>query len=134
MSYEILPGTPEAAEEIHARLRAYNARFITSCGEFSFCVRDREGALLGGLAASRDLDCVTVDYLFVEERARRHGLGCALLERAEEEARRQGARRILLNTFSFQAPAFYSRQGYRLIGAVEPCLGEYGQYFYTKEL
>lgn len=134
MSYEILPGAPETAEEIHARLQAYNAQFITSCDDFSFCVRDGGGALLGGLAASRDLDCVTIDYLFVEERARRHGLGAALLERAEAEARRQGARRIILNTFSFQAPEFYIRQGYRLFGAVEPCLGKYGQYFYVKEL
>ena len=90
--------------------------------------------LLGGLAATRDLDCVTVDYLFVAEGARGQGLGAALLDRAEDEARRRGARRMLLNTFSFQAPGFYDRQGYRRFGGVSPCLGEYGQYFYVKEL
>ena len=58
----------------------------------------------------------------------------ALLDRAEDEARRRGARRMLLNTFSFQAPGFYDRQGYRRFGGVSPCLGEYGQYFYVKEL
>lgn len=41
---------------------------------------------------------------------------------------------MLLNTFSFQAPGFYDRQGYRRFGGVSPCLGEYGQYFYVKEL
>lgn len=67
MSYQICPGTPEDRAEIHARLQAYNARYITDCAEFSLCVRDERGELLGGLAATRDLDCVTVDYLFVAE-------------------------------------------------------------------
>lgn len=134
MSYHICLGTPEDGEEVHARLQAYNARYITDCEEFSLCVRDGRGALLGGLAATRDLDCVTVDYLFVAEEARGGGLGSALLGRAEEEARRRGARRVILNTFSFQAPGFYDKQGYRRFGGVEPCLGEYGQYFYVKEL
>ena len=134
MSYQILPGSPETAEEIHARLRAHNARYLTDSDEFSLCVRDEAGGLLAGIAVSRDLDCLTVDYLFVEERARRGGLGRALLERAEAEGRRQGARRVILNTFSFQAPGFYEKQGYRLFGKIDPCLGEYGQYFYVKLL
>lgn len=134
MIERICPGTPEDGEEIHARLQAYNAQYITDCGEFSFCARDEAGELLGGVAATRDLDCVTVDYLFVAPAARGRGLGAALLARAEAEARRQGARRVILNTFSFQAPGFYDRQGYRRFGGVEPCLGKYGQYFYVKEL
>ena len=56
MSYQICPGTPEDRAEIHARLQAYNARYITDCAEFSLCVRDERGELLGGLAATRDLD------------------------------------------------------------------------------
>lgn len=41
---------------------------------------------------------------------------------------------VILNTFSFQAPEFYEKRGYRRFGGVEPALGEYGQYFYIKEL
>lgn len=134
MSNQILPGGEKDAQEIHACLQAYNAGFITDCDEFCFCARDDAGELLGGVAVSRDLDCLTIDYLFVAEHARGKGLGGALLVRAEEEGRRQGAKRVILNTFSFQAPDFYERQGYRRFGAVERCLGEYGQYFYEKKL
>jgi len=134
MSYQILPGTPETAEEVHRCLQTYNAQYLTDFDEFTFCVRDASGALLGGIAATRELDCVTIDYLYVEERARKNGLGQALLARAEAEGRRQGARRVILNTFSFQAPEFYEKQGYQSFGAVEPCLGGYGQYFYRKDL
>ena len=32
------------------------------------------------------------------------------------------------------APGFYEKLGYRRFGAVEPAVGEYGHYFYVKEL
>ena len=128
------PCGTDTADRVHDRIRAYNAQYITDCGELNFCVRGPDAAPLGGIAASRDLDCVTVDFLYVEPSARGDGLGAALLRRVEEEGRRQGARRVLLNTFSFQAPGFYEKQGYRCFGALEPCFGTHGQYFFCKEL
>lgn len=128
------PCGTDMADWVHDRIRAYNAQYITDCGELNFCVRGPDAAPLGGIAASRDLDCVTVDFLYVEPSARGDGLGAALLRRVEEEGRRQGARRVLLNTFSFQAPGFYEKQGYRCFGALEPCFGTHGQYFFCKEL
>ena len=128
------PCGTDTADWVHDRIRAYNAPYITDCGELNFCVRGPDAAPLGGIAASRDLDCVTVDFLYVEPSARGDGLGAALLRRVEEEGRRQGARRVLLNTFSFQAPGFYEKQGYRCFGALEPCFGTHGQYFFCKEL
>ena len=128
------PCGTDTVDWVHDRIRAYNAQYITDCGELNFCVRGPDAAPLGGIAASRDLDCVTVDFLYVEPSARGDGLGAALLRRVEEEGRRQGARRVLLNTFSFQAPGFYEKQGYRCFGALEPCFGTHGQYFFCKEL
>ena len=128
------PCGTDTADWVHDRIRAYTAQYITDCGELNFCVRGPDAAPLGGIAASRDLDCVTVDFLYVEPSARGDGLGAALLRRVEEEGRRQGARRVLLNTFSFQAPGFYEKQGYRCFGALEPCFGTHGQYFFCKEL
>ena len=62
------------------------------------------------------------------------GLGACLLAQLEQDAARQGAKRLELNTFGFQAPGFYEKLGYRRFGAVEPAVGEYGHYFYVKEL
>ena len=56
------------------------------------------------------------------------------LAQLEQDAARQGAKRLELNTFGFQAPGFYEKLGYRRFGAVEPAVGEYGHYFYVKEL
>ena len=55
------PCGTDTADWVHDRIRAYNAQYITDCGELNFCVRGPDAAPLGGIAASRDLDCVTVD-------------------------------------------------------------------------
>ena len=90
---------------------------------------DDRKQVVDGLRAGGD-DYLTKPYHLDELVARVE----ALLRRVEEEGRRQGARRVLLNTFSFQAPGFYEKQGYRCFGALEPCFGTHGQYFFCKEL
>ena len=75
-----------------------------------------------------------LDVLWVAEPRRGTGLGACLLAQLEQDAARQGAKRLELNTFGFQAPGFYEKLGYRRFGAVEPAVGEYGHYFYVKEL
>lgn len=62
------------------------------------------------------------------------GLGRLLLEQAENLARQDGCKRVLLNTYSFQAPGFYRRMGYELLAQQNPCFGEYSQYYFTKNL
>ncbi|HXH82695.1 MAG TPA: GNAT family N-acetyltransferase [Candidatus Tectomicrobia bacterium] len=52
---------------------------------------------------------------------RRQRLRSHLLRAAEDEARARGCRRATLNTYSFQAPGFYQKQGYRIVGLVDAC-------------
>ncbi len=77
---------------------------------------NRETELLGGLIASTGWSWLHIDMLFVEPSARRQGVAAALLERAEHKARGLGCIGAYVDTFDFQAPAFYLRQGYTQFG------------------
>jgi GNAT superfamily N-acetyltransferase len=54
-----------------------------------------------------------VNILFVEEAHRNKGVGSRLLAEGEAGARTLGAVRSRLDTFDWQAPAFYLKNGYR---------------------
>lgn len=59
-----------------------------------------------------------VKQLWVSEELRGAGYGAKLLSAAEDEARKQGSTKIMLDTFSFQAPDFYKKQGYSVISSI----------------
>ncbi|WP_371362425.1 hypothetical protein SRRS_35720 [Sporomusa rhizae] len=124
----------EKADYIHRRLQEYNSRYITDCEDLAYCIENEKGECIAGIVASRDLDCITIDYLFVDDAYRKNGYGSKLLAYLECQAKHMSAKRIILNTFGFQAPAFYEKRGYQLFGKIEPCFNEYGQYFFKKEL
>jgi ribosomal protein S18 acetylase RimI-like enzyme len=49
----------------------------------------------------------------VSERVRSQELGTRLLEEFEAEAKSRGCARVFVTSFTFQAPGFYERHGYR---------------------
>jgi GNAT superfamily N-acetyltransferase len=79
-------------------------------------LREKSGALVGGLYGTTYWGWLHIEVLFVIEEYRRRGLGGRLLEMAELEGAVRGARRAFLDTFSFQAIDFYCRRGYQVFG------------------
>lgn len=130
---DILSSTQEQKEHIHRRLQAHNARFMARFADFSYHIEEK-GEIVAGIVAESVGDTVEVAYLFVEEACRGRGLGKALLERVEAAAREAGMRRVLLNTYSFQAPGFYGRLGYREVLKLEPAFDRFSQSYFLKEL
>ncbi|TFV36564.1 GNAT family N-acetyltransferase [Bradyrhizobium sp. CCBAU 11361] len=60
-----------------------------------------------------------VDLLFVPHSLRGPGLGRRIMLQAEREAIARGCRGAWLDTYSFQARAFYKRLGYRAFGVLD---------------
>jgi GNAT superfamily N-acetyltransferase len=56
--------------------------------------------------------------MLVHRRARRHGVGAALLEAAEECARDEGRSLLVLDTASAEAARLYERHGWQRVGRV----------------
>ena len=97
-------------------------------------VRDGKGRLLGGLILQSYWRESYIELLWLSARARRAGLGSRLIKEAERRARRRGSRLIHLNTFSFQAPGFYEKQGYQRFGRMSGSPKGESRHFYVKRL
>lgn len=89
--------------------------------DFDLALRlyDAEGKLCGGLTAETYYGWMRIKLLFVPLALQGQGQGSRLLKMAEAEARRLACTGIWLDTFSFQAPAFYAARGYALFGVID---------------
>ncbi len=72
--------------------------------------------------------------LWVREDARMEGWGSKLLRAAEEEARRRGCDRLIVSSFTFQAPGFYERHGYQETGRTGGFPGGASDVHFLKQL
>jgi GNAT superfamily N-acetyltransferase len=72
----------------------------------------REGRVVGGLAGECYAGWLFIRYVFLPEDLRRGGVGRAVIAAAEARAKERGCHSAWVDTFSFQAPGFYAKQGY----------------------
>ncbi|SEQ28739.1 Acetyltransferase (GNAT) domain-containing protein [Rosenbergiella nectarea] len=104
-------------QELLFGLRRYNHTFLPpqDVGHFGVYCRDAQGVMLGGLNASIKGQWLCIDYLWVDESVRGQGMGGRLLQQAEGHAQHLGCQLSLVDTFSFQAPLFYTKLGYQTV-------------------
>jgi GNAT superfamily N-acetyltransferase len=77
------------------------------------------GEVVGGLIGRTSMGLLYIDRFFLPEQMRRHGLGSRIIKAAEEEGVRRGCSRAVLSTLSFQAPGFYERMGWQVLGRID---------------
>lgn len=97
-------------------------------------VRDADGSIIAGVMGSTWGGFCEIELLWVRADHRGRGFGTGLLHVAEDEARRRGATQVGLDTYSFQAPDLYLREGYRIVGAYEDYPVGHRKIFMVKSL
>lgn len=80
---------------------------------------DDKGKVIAGILGGTYWGWMHLDILWVDENFRNTGIGSRLLKAAEEEAIRRGCHSVHVDTMSWQAPDFYKKKGYRIIGELE---------------
>lgn len=100
----------------------------------AIALRSESGEIEGGLIGHSVWDWLYVNYLWVAKARRHGGCGKRLLDAAEREAERRGCLGVWLHTLSFQAPAFYERQGYERFGELDDFPKGHQRLFYRKRL
>jgi len=101
---------------------------------FAKTVNDEHGTLVAGIAGWTWAGICEITELWVDENVRKNGIGKKLLEAAEREAKSKGCFTILVRSFSFQAPHFYERYGYRIEHILSNFPDGYNYYFLKKQL
>jgi ribosomal protein S18 acetylase RimI-like enzyme len=124
-----------AKRELFKAMRDYNkaATGISDYRALAVTVREK-GKVVGGLVGETYWGWMYVNVLWVAAQHRGKGHGRALLQLAEAEARKRGVRNVFLDSFSFQAPKFYAKLGYREYGQLKEFPKGHSRHSMTKAL
>ncbi|MDF3933979.1 GNAT family N-acetyltransferase [Pseudomonas citronellolis] len=137
-SYQFTLGLdPQAKAVVEEGLHVYNLEQMgkpSRYDDFELYARDEAGQVVGGMFGYSGMGWLYVDYLWLDPQQRGAGLGAQLLALAEDEARRRGCVGVFLYTYSFQAPGFYKKQGFELMGVLEDCPPGHQRFYLKKRL
>ena len=126
----------QKAQEIGNLIRSYNRskREAAESEPLNLYIEDEQGELMAGLVAETFGNWLEIEYLFVKESLRGQGIGSQLLQQAESEAKKRNCRFAFVNTYQFQAPAFYQKYGYKEVFTLKdyPYTGQ--RHYYQKDL
>jgi len=127
---------PEDVARLNERLYEFNAAVsgVDDGRWLAIFVRDAASEIQAGLHGWTWGGTCQVQTLWVREDLRGRGLGRRLLAAAEREAARRGCLEVQLDTHNYQAPEFYRRQGYEVVGELPGWPGGSTRIFFRKRL
>jgi GNAT superfamily N-acetyltransferase len=122
-----------AKRAVFKGLRAFNKGIFgkNDARALAITLRHR-GSIVGGLIAHTFLDWMFVQAFWIADEFRGKGFGKKIMKAAEKEAKRRGVKNVYLDTFSFQAPRFYAKLGYREFGRLADFPEGHSRHWMTK--
>ena len=140
MSEIRIESDPHASESLKQavtdHLDMYNVG-VTGFTEYSpvnLFLRDGDNEVQGGLLTAIWGGVMYVRILWVARTLRGKGHGQRLLAAAEQRAIERGCRHVFLDTFNFQAPDFYVKQGYEIYARADDWPVGHAHFFLRKAL
>lgn len=127
---------PQDLQFLEERINEHNMA-ITGYYDFQWLtifVRDATQTIVAGLVGYTWGQSCKIQLLWVQPALHNQGYGKGLLQAAEAEATQRGCHTIVLDTHSFQAPAFYEKLGYTVVGVYTDSPYQHKQFFLQKDL
>ncbi|WLH82890.1 N-acetyltransferase [Pseudomonas sp. FP2338] len=129
--------TAQEREAILKPLRAYNRSHTGKMPSETVGILLRDPAsqeVVGGLYGEIAFGWLFIELLSIPDQMRTQGTGTRLMRAAEDLARERGCEGIWLDTFSFQAPGFYRKQGFTEFGHIADFPPGHKRHFFHKRL
>ena len=128
--------TENEIKYIREALNQFNNKSVGEDGHtpLNIVEYDENDKTIGGILGGTYWGWMYVDILWVDEKHRQKGIGSRLLCAAEEEAIRRGCHHVHLDTMSWQAPEFYKKHGYEVIGMLPDIPSGNQKYLLMKAL
>lgn len=126
--------TEEDENIIFKELLGYNLARIEDKNprDLGIYLQDEAGQKFAGLIGNTHGNWLSIKFLWVSEEMRGQNIGSDILSQAEKTAKERGCKYSFLDTFSFQAPEFYRKHGYKEVFVLEnyPVTGK--RHYFTK--
>ena len=128
--------TENEIKYIRESLNDFNREIVGEDGHtpINIVEYDEGGNLIGGILGGTYWGWMYVDILWVHKDHRKKGIGSRLLQEAESEALCRGCHHVHLDTMSWQAPGFYKKHGYEVIGVLPDIPSGNKKYLLMKAL
>ena len=129
--------TAQEREAILKPLRAFNRSHTGQMPSETVGILLRDPAsqeVVGGLYGEISFGWLFIELLSIPDQMRTQGTGTRLMRAAEDLARERGCEGIWLDTFSFQAPGFYRKQGFTEFGHIADFPPGHKRHFFHKRL
>ncbi len=113
---------PAHREAILAPLAAHNTAMTGRADKgrgLAIFLRDADGAVEGGMFGSLWCDWFKLDFAYLPPHRRGARTGARMLSSLEAAVMALGGKGMWMQSFSFQAPGFYEKLGYRPVGVLQ---------------
>lgn len=101
--------------------------------QINIFLKDKYKRVIGGAIATVLWNGIQINSLWIDESIRNNGLGTKLVKLIENEGKIRGCTFAYTDTFTWQAPAFYEKLGYKQYGILNDFPhGNSLTYFYKK--
>ena len=139
MSYEISITREPTEAETSQLGQGLNRHAIENLQQDGFdpiavFIRDEDGGIVGGVSGYLNWNWLQVSLLWVDSSLRGTGYGKQLMKRIEALGREHGCINAHVDTFSFQARAFYESIGYSVFATLEDYPQDHSRHYMKKAL
>ncbi|HCJ1109624.1 TPA: GNAT family N-acetyltransferase [Legionella pneumophila] len=132
----VIDNNPSASDDkiIRDGIVNFNSRTINEkATHFSIFAKDGS-QIIGGALIWEHSDALYIDVLWCDEHYRKKGVGTKIISMIDDVAINKGLHKIFVDTYAFQAQAFYQKHGFYCIGTIPEYLLGHDRMFMRKDV